>query len=121
MPNNEEEDLSRTVFIRNLPTSVDQDTLKEFCAHYGKVKWAKVVIDKETKTSKGTAFVKYLNPEHAKALIEYSRSYEMFLLGKLPHFKRDPKINLELDGTIVKVFPVERREAIAEKLKERNE
>jgi hypothetical protein len=53
-------------------------------------------------------------------LIEYSRDYELFLTGKNPNFKRDPKYNLELDGTIVKVFPVEKRDAIADKLKGRN-
>ena len=104
-----EEDLSRTIFIRNMPTSVDETTLREVFAKFGKVKWAKVVVDKQTHTSKGTAFVKYVNPQNAKDIINYSRSYELFLLGKNPNFKSDPKINLEIDGTIVKVFPVEKR------------
>jgi hypothetical protein len=43
----------------------------------------------------------------------------MFLLGKNPHFRSDPKLNLEIDGTIVKVFPVEKRDALAEKIKGR--
>lgn len=92
-----------------MPINIEEGTLKEFCAQYGRVKWAKIVIDKETKVSKGTAFVKFFNPEHAKALIEYSRSYELFLLGKNPHFKRDPKINLDFEGTIIKIFPSEKR------------
>jgi hypothetical protein len=29
----------------------------------------------------------------------------MFLFGKLPRFKKDPKITLEMDGTIIKLFP----------------
>jgi RNA recognition motif-containing protein len=68
--------------------------LKKFCAHYGKLKWARVVIDKESGTSKGTAFAKYFTTEDAQRLIDYSRNYELFLLGKNPQFKRDPKINL---------------------------
>lgn len=43
----------------------------------------------------------------------------MFLNGKNNYFKRDPKITLEMEGTIVKVFPVEKREAIKDKLKYR--
>lgn len=65
--------------------------------------------------------MKFVKHENAKDLIEYSKSYEMFLLGKNPNFKRDPKINLELEGTIVKIFPVEKREGIAEKIKVRGE
>lgn len=37
----------------------------------------------------------------------------MFLLGKLPRFRTDPHMNLEIDGTIVKIFPVIKRESIA--------
>lgn len=70
------------------------------------MKWAKIVIDKETKVSKGTAFVKFRDAENAKKLIEYSLSYELFLTGKNDQFKRDPLIDLELDGTIIKIFPV---------------
>lgn len=40
------EDLSTTIFIRNLPISVDQDQLRDFFAKYGKIRWARVVIDK---------------------------------------------------------------------------
>ena len=78
-----------------------------------------MVKDKETNTLKGTAFIKYTEAEKAKELIEYSRSYEMFLNGKNNSFKRDPKITLEMEGTIVKVFPVEKRDDLKEKLKYR--
>lgn len=104
-----------------MPTNIDEQQLKDFFARYGKVKWARIVIDKETKQPKGTAFVKYADPEHAHAIIEYSRSYEMFLLGKLPRFRKDPRYSLEMEGTIVKIFPVLERATIAEKLKDRAE
>lgn len=42
----EKEDLSSTIFIRNLPISVTQDQLRDFFAKYGKIRWARVVIDK---------------------------------------------------------------------------
>jgi hypothetical protein len=43
----------------------------------------------------------------------------MFLMNKNPRFRSDPRLSLELDGTILKVFPSEKRETIAEKVKER--
>lgn len=115
------EDLSATIFIRNLPISVGQEQLRDFFAKYGRIRWARVVIDKETKTPKGSAFVKFVEPAAAQQLIDYSRSYEMFLLNKNPKFKSDPKFSLEIDGTILKVFPGEKREAIADKMKDREE
>lgn len=115
----EAEDLSATIFIRNLPVSVSQDQLRDFLARYGKIRWARVVIDRQTNTPKGTAFVKFVDPKVAKQLIDYSWAYEMFLLNKNPHFRSDPRFSLELDGTILKIFPSEKRQAIAEKVKER--
>lgn len=58
-----------------MPGHIIEADLKSFFYKYGKVKWAKIVMDKETKTSKGTAFVKFANQDIAKQLIEYSRSY----------------------------------------------
>ena len=46
-----------------------------FFSKYGKVKWARVVINKDTKISKGTAFVRMFESKTAQELIEYSRSY----------------------------------------------
>ena len=56
--------------------------------------FVKIVMNKETNTSKGTAFIKFKDPEVASKLIEYSRSYEMYMLKKLPKFQVDPSINL---------------------------
>jgi RNA recognition motif-containing protein len=58
------------------------------------VRWARVVIDRETHTPKGTAFVRFADPQTAHEIIEYSRSYEMFLLNKNPRFRSDPRISL---------------------------
>ena len=65
----EAEDLSSTIFIRNLPVSVSQDQLRDFFAKHGKIRWARVVIDRETKTPKGTAFVKFLDSKVAQEII----------------------------------------------------
>ena len=63
-------------------------------------------MNKQTNTSKGTAFIKFYNPAIAANLINYSRNYKLFLQKKNYAFKPDPSINLEVDGTILKIFPV---------------
>jgi len=40
-----------------------------FFSKYGKVKWARVVINKDTKMSKGTAFVRMFESKTAQELI----------------------------------------------------
>lgn len=98
-----------------------EDKLFKYFRKYGKLHFAKVVMDKEKNTPKGTAFVKFYDSETAQRLIEYSRSYELFLLKKHFNFTPNPSINLELDGTIVKLFPVVSRVNIEEKIKARND
>ena len=104
-----------------MPITTTEEQLRKLFSKHGKVKWAKVVIDKATNTPKGTAFVKFIDSSVAKRLIEYSRAHEMSLLGKLKHFKIDPKVNLEVDGAFLKLFQVESRQAVADKIREREE
>jgi RNA recognition motif-containing protein len=73
---------------------VDEKTLHQFFRRYGNLKFAKVVINKETGLSKGSGFLKFIDAAKAKELVEYSRDYEMNLLGKNPNFKQNPGINL---------------------------
>jgi RNA recognition motif-containing protein len=57
------------MFLRNVPTSVTSEDLKKAFSKYGKLKWARVVTDKKTGTSKGTAFIKYMDSAIAQKLI----------------------------------------------------
>lgn len=86
----------------------EKDLHKHFSKH-GQITIVKIVKNKETGLSKGTAFIKFKDPEVAQKLIEYSRSYEMYLMKKIRHFVPDPSIKLEIDGMIMKIFPVESR------------
>ena len=79
-----------------MPASASEEDLNKLFSRFGKVKWARVVVDKNTGAPRGTAFVKYMDSAIAHKIIEYSRSYEMFLQGKLIHFRSDPLINLEI-------------------------
>lgn len=78
-------------------------------------------MNKQTNMSKGTAFIKFHDETVAQKLIEYSRGYELYLQKKAYGFKPDPTINLEMDGMLVKIFPVESRKSIEQKLQKRNE
>lgn len=77
-----------------------------FAKRFGKIKFAKVVIDPETKECRGSAFVKFIDSEPAQRLIEYSRQYEQSQVpNSKVHFREDPEINLDLQGRIIKIFP----------------
>lgn len=52
-----------TVFIRNLPFTVDDETLKEHFKQFGGIRYARVVLDRETERPKGTGFVAFFTEE----------------------------------------------------------
>ncbi|KAF2027677.1 RNA-binding domain-containing protein [Setomelanomma holmii] len=52
-----------TVFIRNLPFSVTDESLKEHFEQFGGVRFARVVLDRETERPKGTGFVSFFTEE----------------------------------------------------------
>lgn len=52
-----------TLFIRNLPFHVDDESLKEHFEQFGAIRFARVVLDRETERPKGTGFVSFFNEE----------------------------------------------------------
>ncbi|XP_063993576.1 RNA-binding protein 28-like [Diachasmimorpha longicaudata] len=56
----------KTVFLKNVPFSVNNDQLKSCMEQFGPVYYALVCIDPLTEHSKGTAFVKFRNLEDAE-------------------------------------------------------
>jgi nucleolar protein 4 len=57
----------RTLFVRSLPASVTTERLTEFFSQSHPLKHATVVLDPDTKTSKGYGFVTFADPEDAQA------------------------------------------------------
>ncbi|GFZ08317.1 nucleotide/nucleic acid binding protein [Actinidia rufa] len=53
------------VFVRNLPYSATEDELEEHFSKFGNVSQVHLVVDKDTKQSKGIAYVVYTLPESA--------------------------------------------------------
>ncbi|XP_041969805.1 RNA-binding protein 28 [Aricia agestis] len=81
-----------TVFIVNIPFSVDNDQLKAFAETTGPVKYALVCVDKLTEHSKGTGFVKFVNKDDADKFLAL------------------PASELRLEGQVVQVKPALKRE-----------
>ena len=61
---------SSTLFIRNLPFTTDDESLKEFFGAFGPVRYARVVLDHATERSRGTAFVAFHRQEDADACLQ---------------------------------------------------
>ncbi|MCJ1236944.1 RNA recognition motif-containing protein [Varicellaria rhodocarpa] len=59
------QDNSTTLFVRNLPFSSNDETLREKFEVFGPVRYAKVVLDQSTGMSKGTGFVCFFNSDDA--------------------------------------------------------
>ncbi|KAF2010153.1 RNA-binding domain-containing protein [Aaosphaeria arxii CBS 175.79] len=55
----------RTIFIRNLPFTADDDSLFEQFSQFGKLRYARVVMDQQTEKPKGTGFVSFVRDEDA--------------------------------------------------------
>ena len=52
-----------TIFIRNLPFTVDDERLMEHLKQFGGIRFARVVVDRETERPKGTGFVSFFTEE----------------------------------------------------------
>jgi nucleolar protein 4 len=63
-------DNSATLFIRNLPFTTTDEGLKSFFDHFGKVRYARVVVDKATDKPAGTGFVCFFDAKDAKECIK---------------------------------------------------
>ncbi|XP_060191677.1 uncharacterized protein LOC132621427 isoform X2 [Lycium barbarum] len=79
-----EEDLeSGRLFVRNLPYTTTEEELEEYFRAFGNVSQVHIVVDKDTKRSKGIAYVLYALPESAaRALAELDSS---IFQGRLLH------------------------------------
>ncbi|GBP05620.1 RNA-binding protein 28 [Eumeta japonica] len=83
-----------TVFIRNIPFSVDDEQLKTFVEKTGPIKYALVCVDKLTEHSRGTGFAKFLNREDAEKFLSL------------------PVQDLKIEGQVLHVKPALKKESL---------
>lgn len=100
-------DNTSTVFIRNLPFTSTDEQLQNFFGHFGKVRYARVVMDKVTEKPAGTAFVCFYNAEDAQNCIKGApRSQQPVATAKnsiLQDEAADPDGKYTLDGRLLQV------------------
>ncbi|KAF1884789.1 hypothetical protein Lal_00028676 [Lupinus albus] len=84
------------LFVRNLPYTTTEEELEEHFSKFGSVSQVHVVVDKDTKRSKGIAYILYSDPESAaRALEELDNSiFQGRLLHVMPAIQR-PSDNKE--------------------------
>ncbi|XP_051125398.1 multiple RNA-binding domain-containing protein 1 [Andrographis paniculata] len=67
--NDEAQELGR-LFIRNLPYTATEEELEDYFSKYGAISHVHIVIDKDTKRSKGIAYILFTLPESASRAIK---------------------------------------------------
>ncbi|KAI9862487.1 MAG: RNA recognition motif-containing protein [Trichoglossum hirsutum] len=63
------QDNSSTIFIRNLPFSSTDDSLREHFCRFGAVRYARVVMDHATERPRGSGFVCFYNKEDTDSCV----------------------------------------------------
>ncbi|KND91491.1 putative RNA-binding protein C4F6.14 [Tolypocladium ophioglossoides CBS 100239] len=106
-PRRKTTDNSSTVFIRNLPFTTTDEQLKGFFAHFGNIRYARVVVDRVTDKPAGTGFVCFFNASDAKACIKEAPRPKPFAAGAkqslLLDENADPSGKYTLDGRLLQV------------------
>ncbi|KAJ3533758.1 hypothetical protein NM208_g7842 [Fusarium decemcellulare] len=100
-------DNTATVFIRNLPFTTTDEQLKSFFDHFGKVRYARVVMDKVTEKPAGTGFVCFFDVDDAKNCIKNAPRPNHPVAGAknsiLQDESADPDGKYTLDGRLLQV------------------
>ncbi|KAI3455775.1 hypothetical protein Pfo_012438 [Paulownia fortunei] len=93
-PKNKNEEVleSGRLFIRNLPYTATEEELEDHFSKYGTISQVHIVIDKDTRRSKGIAYVLFALPESAaRALEEMDSSiFQGRLLHVMPAKQKNP-------------------------------
>jgi len=62
-------DVSKTIYIGNIPWSLSEDQLKEYFSKHGQVLSARIITERATGRSKGYGFIE-VSAESAEKIIE---------------------------------------------------
>jgi len=106
-----------TVFIRNLPYTVTDESLKAHFARFGAVRYARIVKDRATDRPAGTGFVCFFNEEEFKACLKgaprHAPAPKTSKQSILQDETADLSGNYTLEGRILQVTPAVNKEEAA--------
>ncbi|KAL4435734.1 hypothetical protein ABPG74_018285 [Tetrahymena malaccensis] len=126
----ENEDLSKTCFVRNLSYDATDKDLRNFCQNFGKVEMAKVCMNHETGSNKGTGFVKFKDAEVALKLIAKSNELSENCLQQKNKkntsnihdiFSGISELDLEMNGRRIIFLEAKKREDVTKVMEEKLE
>jgi nucleolar protein 4 len=112
-----------TVFLRNLPFTCTDDTLYEHFTQFGPLRYARIVVDRETERPRGTGFVCFWKVEDCMTCVREAPKPDTVVADKerskpamkhsiLQHENSDPTGRYTLDGRVLQVArAVNKREA----------
>jgi RNA recognition motif-containing protein len=72
-----EPEVIRNLMVNYIPTTIDEVQLRQLFEMYGPVESVKIVVDRETRTSKGYGFVKFRFAFSAVHAIQYLNGYPL--------------------------------------------
>lgn len=100
-------DNSTTVFLRNLPFTSTDETLKEHFTQFGPVRYARVVMNKAIDKPAGTAFVCFFNMDDFKACVKGAPRHQPAVKTAKHSVLQDETIDSDgrytIDGRVLQV------------------
>lgn len=108
-------DNSTTAFIRNLPFTATDETLKAHFTQFGPIRYARVVMDRATEKPAGTGFVCFVKDEDFKACLKGAPRHQTVMTKAKKHsvlqnetVDQDGKYTIE--GRVLQVAPAVSKE-----------
>lgn len=100
-------DNSTTVFIRNLPYTVTDESLKEHFRQFGHVRYARIVMDRATEKPAGTGFVCFVNADDFKACVRNAPRHQTSVKASKPSVLQDESVDTDgrytIEGRVLQV------------------
>eukprot|EP01080_Neovahlkampfia_damariscottae_P007905 gene7905-12373_t len=122
------EDLSKTIFIKNLPFDATTDQISKLFSKFGAVQYVAIVKNKQTKQPSGTAFLKYQFKHSLDKLFEKLEESQRLLnleslkKGNKKKFKKDPVLDqISLSGRPLTVLRAIEKDAAVQKKEEKED
>ncbi|ROW17597.1 hypothetical protein VPNG_00561 [Cytospora leucostoma] len=107
-------DNSTTIFVRNMPFTTTNDSLKEHFSQFGPVRYARIVVDKATERPAGTGFVCFVNEDDFKTCLRNSPQSRPPVKGARISVLQDETVDTDgrytLDGRVLSVAHAVSRE-----------